>query len=474
MKIAIVGGGVAGATAARYLSELGLEITLFEKNSSLMNGPPMCHLHAGGNLYREISDEQCMTLLEQSIDFVKYYQQAIDFRPTVLIVPQSDALKPEAQLSRLKKLKRHYQQLVEKNEGNGVLGGVEEYYRLYSEEKCRLLAQREPLEHPISDDEWMIPVVKSVALEKVQFPLIMVKEYGINLFRLAALLTHTLEEKFNCNLLLSHKVVKVERCEEGFSIFYEHEGRTRRETFQFLINAAGFQTGEIDDMLGFPRKRFVEFKAAYVTQWKRDASKWPEVIFHGERGTPRGMAQLTPYPGGVFQLHGMTHEITLFPKGLVQSSLKSAQPRLDALFYGKMEEGWQQSVVEERTQKAIEHVAHYIPSFATAKSTLKPLFGAQQIPGVDETLRTADVTFEGTNYARCEVVKANSVLTMVDTIVEKLVTEGFLEKSMLAERGNNREKVDEATLKKSATDLASCRYYPKSLGDRLISIKESA
>ncbi len=31
-------------------------------------------------------------------------------------------------------------------------------------------------------------------------------------------------------------------------------------------------------------------------------AQWPEVIFHGERGTPNGMAQLTPYPDGFFQL----------------------------------------------------------------------------------------------------------------------------------------------------------------------------
>ena len=68
-KIAIVGGGVAGSTTALHLAELGLEVSLFEKQSSISSGPPYCHLHAGGNLYREISDEQCLTLLKQSIDF---------------------------------------------------------------------------------------------------------------------------------------------------------------------------------------------------------------------------------------------------------------------------------------------------------------------------------------------------------------------------------------------------------------------
>ncbi|MEJ2468192.1 MAG: FAD-dependent oxidoreductase [Campylobacterales bacterium] len=80
-RIAVVGGGVAGATAALYLGRLGLDVTLFDKNSSLVSGPPFCHLHAGGNLYREISDEQCVTLLRQSVDLLRFYPYAVDFRP---------------------------------------------------------------------------------------------------------------------------------------------------------------------------------------------------------------------------------------------------------------------------------------------------------------------------------------------------------------------------------------------------------
>lgn len=35
-QIAIVGGGVAGATAALYLGQLGLAVTLFEKESTIL------------------------------------------------------------------------------------------------------------------------------------------------------------------------------------------------------------------------------------------------------------------------------------------------------------------------------------------------------------------------------------------------------------------------------------------------------
>ncbi|NRA83431.1 MAG: FAD-dependent oxidoreductase, partial [Gammaproteobacteria bacterium] len=66
--VGIIGGGIAGSTIALHLAQLGINVSLIESGPSLVNGPPICHLHAGGNLYREISQEQCLTLLKQSIE----------------------------------------------------------------------------------------------------------------------------------------------------------------------------------------------------------------------------------------------------------------------------------------------------------------------------------------------------------------------------------------------------------------------
>lgn len=43
-------------------------------------------------------------------------------------------------------------------------------------------------------------------------------------------------------------------------------------------------------MANFKRDRMVEYKAAYVVKWLKCEGVWPEVIFHGQRGTPNGMA----------------------------------------------------------------------------------------------------------------------------------------------------------------------------------------
>jgi len=127
-KIAIIGGGVAGASVALYLSKLNIDVTLFEKSKSLVSGPPICHIHAGGNLYREISDEQCVTLLKESIELVRFYPNAVDYRPTVITTPIDDPVSATILLDRLELLKKEYQKLIDENSANEVLGKSEEYF----------------------------------------------------------------------------------------------------------------------------------------------------------------------------------------------------------------------------------------------------------------------------------------------------------------------------------------------------------
>ncbi|MCV6606978.1 MAG: FAD-dependent oxidoreductase [Campylobacterales bacterium] len=462
-KIAIIGGGVAGGSAGLYLSSLGIDVTLFEQNTSLVSGPPFCHLHAGGNLYREIPDSECITLLHQSIDLLRFYPYGIDYRPTVVITPIEDEEDPKDLLPRLKKLQEEYRKSIEKDPKNKVLGEVEEYFKLYEKEDLIRLQEKEIVKRPTTLEQWMIPVAKNVDLDLVKFPFIVVQEYGLNLFRLSGGLNLQLENITNCNLLLNTKVTNVSKKDEKFFVTYINNQEEKTEEFDYLINSAGYKTGIIDDYLGYKRDRLVEFKAAYVTKWEECDTIWPEVIFHGKRGTPRGMGQFTPYPDRHFQLHGMTKDITLFDDGLVKSSQKSSYPELSKKFREKIDKSWCPKEVEERTKRAISHLSKYIPSFSTAKVAGKPLFGAQQIPGKDKELRAADVSFEGDRYARCEVVKASSVLDMIDEVMKKLIKLGLADEQELYRRDFDFVELDSNLVLKQAKRICQDRDYPTSL-----------
>ncbi|MEL7292265.1 MAG: FAD-dependent oxidoreductase, partial [Pseudomonadota bacterium] len=419
-RVAIIGGGIAGATAAVHLAELGIDVTLIEKGASLVSGPPICHLHAGGNLYREISTEQCIALLKQSIDTVRLFPHTINNRPTVIAVPHSDGGSPEQLLGRLDTIQQCYQQLVDSDKANEVLGKPKDYYKLYTREQIEALAKREQPLAPSSMDEWVIPFAKHAELDALKFPVVVVSEPGWSVFRLAASATLALEKMANCQLMLNTKVVGIEEANNGWKIeVIDKQQQTDSLQVDYLVNACGYETGSIDDLAKKRRQRLVEFKAAYVTRWQQTDEQWPEVIFHGPRGTDRGMAQLTPYPDGVFQLHGMTKDITLFDDGLVASEQGSSQPQLPPRLLNKLNQGWDPQVMVQRSRRAIEHMAQFIPDYASADEYGTPLFGAQQIPGQDETLRAADVTFEGEHYARIEVVKGSSALEAAMKLVKQ-------------------------------------------------------
>ena len=462
-KIAIVGGGVAGASTALYLSGLGLDITLFERETSLVNGPPFCHLHAGGNLYPDISDAQCIKLLKQSIDFLRFYPNVVDYRPTVISLPIYCSSKPHNLLPRLKKLQKEYERLIESDPQNRVLGESKEYYKLYTKEQI-LEIQNGKINHEL--DKWMISVSQNIDLSTIQFPLILVQEYGLNLFRLGAGVRLALEKSQKVNVKLNTTVIDIKKDNNQWNITYQKDKNSKRESFDYLINATGFRTGTIDDFLDIPCKKMVEFKAAYVTKWEQHKTTlFPEIIFHGERGTPQGMGQFTPYPNGYFQLHGMTNDITLYEDGLVVNSPISCQPQLGQNFIEKIEKSWSQDEVEQRTKSAIRHLSKFIPTFKEAKVGSKPLFGAQQIPGDDPSLRVAEVSFPTDIYARCEIVKVSSIIDMIDAIVNKLIDIGYVSKKI---QFDSMIDLDEEDITALAEQICEEREYPKMLAHRSV------
>ncbi|WP_325891916.1 FAD-dependent oxidoreductase [Grimontia sp. NTOU-MAR1] len=465
-KVGIIGGGVAGSTVALKLSGLGIETMLFEANESLVSGPPICHLHAGGNLYRDISEQQCITLLEQSIETVRAYPHSVNRRPTVIAIPTSDSGEPSAILSRLDVLTAHYQSLVAQDPDNAVLGAPEDYYTLVSRKDMEALAQLPLPESPKTPQEWVIPVAHYMPHEKFKYPIVVVQEYGLSVFRLAATAALGLENSPHCELKLGHKVTDLVAENQGWTIQAQNVGgEVASQRVDYLINAAGFRTGIFDDIVAAPRKRWVEYKAAYVAHWPSKAGQWPEVIVHGERGTPQGMAQLTPYPQGFIQLHGMTQEITLFEGGLVKSDSETAYPPLPESMVVKADGGWEWSEIRERTSRAISHFANWLPAFEQAEVGGKPLCGAQQIPGDDPSLRAADASFEGERYARVELVKASSALQAANRILEQLEA---LHGVKLPAGWNTptlslTESLSEAQVVEKAKSLTALRGYPEAL-----------
>ena len=192
------------------------------------------------------------------------------------------------------------------------------------------------------------------------------------------------------------------------------------------------------------------------------------------------MAQLTPYPGGYFQIHGMSKAITLFDDGLVASNTDSAQPKLPQQYVHYIEDGWDKAPLQARSQQAIEYVAEFVPTFNSARTIGNALYGGQQIPGEDDTLRVADVSlYSNIRYARAENVKASSTLIAADQIVNELTELGLVDNDTPMNRGRYAHEWlylthnDGVSVDKVARVLAEQRGFPIAMADVNHSVREA-
>ena len=128
----------------------------------------------------------------------------------------------------------------------------------------------------------------------------------------------------------------------------------------------------------------------------------------------------------------------------------------------KLTQGWEANEIELHTLRAIDYLSQFIPQFQTAIVESKPLFGAQQIPGDDDSLRTADVSFDAENYARMEVVKGSSALEAAMKIVSHwslVPPNNYLSKS-IEELHPISFLLKSEMVEEQAVQLARQREYP--------------
>ncbi|MDD2584634.1 MAG: FAD-dependent oxidoreductase [Bacteroidales bacterium] len=469
-EVAIIGGGVSGSVTALQLAKYDIESVLFEQREDLVSGPPFCHLHAGGNLYPDISLEQCKLLMLQSIEMARLFPQTIDQRPTLISIPKGEKFESQKVESRLKILAQYYKELVEQDSANEVLGSPEEYYTVYREEELLALAQNPNVKRPTTHDQWISNAIKLIDYKKLKSPLFIVQEYGWNLFRLAAQAQLALDKSPNCTLMTNTQVIDIKDVSD-LTLGYNWQVITKDKVYKanYLVNASGFNSSKLDSSLQLKAERMIEFKAAYIAKWQAIPGLIPELIFHGERGTPRGMVQVTPYCDNYYQIHGMTKEITLFQDGLVQSKANEVCPEFNDSIKKKLNRTWEKAEVVSRTESAIEFASQFVPSFNSATVGGPPLYGAQQIPGDNLTLRVGDVSFPYKFYARSEIVKASSALTAANNIIKNIQQHKVIASFELSSNENTLlESITKQEIDTFAQALATKRSYPQAMSRLLI------
>lgn len=468
--VGIVGGGISGSICALELAKYDINNILFEQGESLVSGPPFCHLHAGGNLYPDISVEQCKALMLQSIEMASLFPHAIDQRPTLISIPKSEKYEPEFIENRLNSLVEYYKQLIAEDSNNEVLGNPDLYYKAYTNKDLDALAKQPSVKQPKSFDQWMSNAIKLIDYQSLKTPVFLVQEFGWNLFRTAAQAQLALEETEACSVKTSTEVTSINDVRNQ-NLDYNWEICTKDSVYkvQYLVNSCGFKTGHIDTFLNLHAERLIEYKAAYIAKWQPIDGLIPELIFHGERGSTHGMLQITPYCENYYQIHGMTQNITLFENGLLHSKNKESEVEFDEDIKQKINRAWPEEEINTRTKNAIEFAARYVPAFKSANVGALPLHGAQQVHGNDLSLRVGELSFPTQFYARCEIIKASSALTVASQIIANIEDEKIIPPILSKTKQNNLlNKISKNDIDTRAKELAVKRGYPEALSRLVI------
>jgi len=276
-----------------------------------------------------------------------------------------------------------------------------------------------------------------------------------------------------CELQTKTKVTNIKDVRDQ-QLDYNWEITTKDAVYKvkYLVNSSGYKTAKVDKYVKLNSNRLVEYKAAYISKWHSIPGLIPEMVFHGERGSTHGMLQITPYNDDYYQIHGMTTDITLFDNGLISSKEDGSPAEFDSDIKQKIARDWKQHEINSRTESAIRYAARYVPSFKSATVGGPPLHGAQQIPGDDPSLRVGEVSFPSDSYARAEIVKASSALTVAMQIIHKIQEENIVPAVQTNAKQNALiNSISKTEIDHLASELASQRGYPSSLSQLLIERK---
>ena len=197
--ILIIGGGISGCVAALELSKNpNYIIHLYEKTDTLLNGPPYCHLHAGGFLYPEMLINDCQELLHDSILFANAFPDCLLKRPTIIAYNVNSKFSTDKLLYKAKLL-----QYIYYSKKQYIFGPPHSYYAFYNKNDILFAKQFGKFENTINayHDQYVLKFVELLEdINSIKYPLISVCEFGIDQDKFKKNIINKLESTSNIKI----------------------------------------------------------------------------------------------------------------------------------------------------------------------------------------------------------------------------------------------------------------------------------
>ncbi len=392
-KVVIIGGGISGCISGIKLAQDKTNtVHIIESKPHLLGGSPYCHLHAGGILYPEISQEDAYILLDESILFAKRFKNCLNHRPIIVAYKSISNYCPNSLLSKCQLNKLRYESY-----SVHPYCRAEDYYASYTREDLLYYKKNKRLpEIPESSpkaigrkyhDEYMLSFCEYLKdIDSIKYPLISVCEPGIDKDKVEQQISTEIQSLDNITISLN-TVCDINNLNE-YNVIVNASGRA-------LLN--NFENDKNDE------KPVYEYKSSFVIKNEFVTMKMAEIAIIGERDTESGMVQITPMSDSEFQIHSMRKESTII------ETFVGGFPSPSSYGLTKCD-------INERTQVAINEIGKYLYGFERSEvSGACP--GVQRINGGDKLKRTSAITIkreEDKIYVDILTLKAGSIVSLVE------------------------------------------------------------
>jgi hypothetical protein len=309
-SVAIVGGGIAGTTAAILLAKHGVKVDLYEKNPRIFmeSSKIPAHLYAG-TMYFNLGSDTVKHCMEDAFQFANRLPFAVNPRPTVAAIAVEDEREPKDMIAACEANRSLYVELLSKEKFKPVFGAPEEFCQSFTRKDLERL--REVTEISPEVNPWMVSFAKNTQLDSLKYPVLLMQEFGLDMRFAAGYFEELIEEEIergNLRFYTNSQVLSA-KFEEGRVWIQIDDGNKVQSPitrdYSLLVDASGRNLGRLESNLGIAESRYIDVKVAglLVSNQVRDP-QWPmpsTYILGGLGNDPKSnekyqsfMSQLSP------------------------------------------------------------------------------------------------------------------------------------------------------------------------------------
>lgn len=281
-------------------------VDLFEKEPKIFMGSSAipAHLYSGVQYFDDISKESIRHCMHDAIAFAKTLPFCINPRPTLMAIAKKDIRRPKDLEAACIMNQTVYDAACRIDPSNKVFGSPSRFYRKYTRAQVNQVVNGAgndcQTRFEIEDARWIANFAQHTNLDELQFPIFLIREYGLDMRYAAGFMEQVIRENKNIQLRTETEVRKIARIAHGIEICASTSKGDFKGEYHVIVDASGRNLGKLEEQVGVNNYRMVDVKLAglfKLTDGHTVEKQFPEIYILGGKGYPSGtsfMSHISP------------------------------------------------------------------------------------------------------------------------------------------------------------------------------------